>query len=176
MNATKVSVKLYAEEAKNESIEPYIVVFHRWIQNGTLDEMVFDVADYTHVPRGTGVLLVGHASDYAIDQDEGRAGLLYRRKRDLPGGIPLVQDALSRVLRARDILSRETELTGPRSFGTKELLFRFPDRLHVKNDDAGFEVAKPAVEAALEELLPGASYSLSCEGDAREPLTIRARA
>lgn len=175
MNATKISVKLYAEEATDQPLDSYIPVFHRWIQKGSLDEMVFDVADYTHVPRGTGVLLVGHASDYAIDETEGRPGLVYARKRDLPDGAALVHDALSRALKARDLLASESTLEGPRGFGTKELRFQFPERLHLKNDDAGLASVKPAVEAALEALLPGATYTLTREGDPRQPLTVRAR-
>lgn len=173
MDATKVQVKLYAEEATDAPLDSYIPVFHRFIQQKKLSEMVYDVADYTHVPRGTGVLLVGHASDYAIDQGEGRPGLLYSRKRGLPEGAALVTDGLSRALAARELLAAES-VDGPRKFGTKEVLFRFPDRLRLKNDDASFEKAKPAVEAALAQLLPAANYTLSREGEPREPLTIRA--
>lgn len=175
MNATKISVKLYAAEATGEPLDAYIPIFHRFIQKGSLDEMVFDVADYTHVPHGTGVLLVGHASDYAIDEGEGRPGLLYTRKRDLPAGTPLVRDALSRALRARDILASESDVKGPRAFTTQEILFQFPERLYFQNDDAGFAAVKPAIEAALKELLPEAKYSLTREGEVREPLTVRAQ-
>lgn len=175
MNGTKVQVKLYAQEKTNASLEPYIRVFHRFIQENSLGEMVFDVADYTHVPQGTGVLLVGHGSDYSIDQSEGRVGLLYSRKRDLPEGASLVQDALARALKAKELLEKEN-VEAPCAFGTKEVLFRFPERLHWKNDDASFVKAKPMVEAALKELLSGMSYTLSREGEPREPLTIRAKA
>lgn len=176
MNATKVQVKLYAEEAVELPIDPYVSLFHRWIQKSVLDEMVYDVASYTHVPEGTGVLLVGHACDYSIDQSEGRPGLLYSRKRDLPQGSSLVQDALGRALRARELLASEPAIDAPRAFGTREVLFRFPDRLHMQNDDQSFAAVRPFVEAALKELLPGASYQLSREGEPREPLTIRAQA
>jgi hypothetical protein len=175
MDAKKVQVKLYAQEKTDASLEPYIRVFHRFIQENTLSEMVYDVADYTHVPKGTGVLLVGHASDYSIDESEGRPGLLYFRKRDLPAGATLVKDALSRALAARDLLGKES-VDAPRAFGTKEVLFRFPDRVHLKNDEASFQKAKPAVEAALAELLPEGKYALTREGEPREPLTIRAKA
>jgi hypothetical protein len=173
MDAKKVQVKLYAEEKTDAPLDGYIPVFHRFIQQQKLSEMVYDVADYTHVPRGTGVLLVGHASDYAIDQSEGRPGLLYSRKRDLPDGTPLVTDGLSRALEAIELLASES-VEAPRKFGTKEVLFRFPERLHLSNDDESFEKAKPAVEAALKELLPSVAYTLSREGEPREPLTIRA--
>jgi len=176
MKSTKIQVKLYATDNTEGSLESYIPVFHRWVKDDIPAEMVFDVADYTHVPHGNGVLLVGHACDYAIDQGEGRPGILYSRKRDLPEGAPLVKDALARVLDAAKLLDADKEITGPKAFVTKEILFAFPDRLHLSNDEASFEHAKPAVEEALSALLPGVSYSLSREGDPRQPLTIRASA
>jgi hypothetical protein len=176
MDATKVQIKLYAKQAKEASLSSYIPVFHRWVRNAIPEEMVFDVADYTHVPKGTGVLLVGHAADYAIDQGEDRPGILYSRKRDLPEGAQLVEDALRRVLVAAQTLDADPEVKGPKDFSTSELLIRFPERLHLKNDDSSFEKAKPFVEAALKALLPGSTYKLKRVGEAREPLSIRAEA
>ncbi|HXS19036.1 MAG TPA: hypothetical protein VN764_17680 [Polyangiaceae bacterium] len=169
----KVQVKLYAQSGTDKSLHPFIVLFHTWIQKDALGEMVFDVADYTHVPQGTGVLLVGHGSDYAIDQSEGRVGVLYTRKRDLPDKAPLLNDALSRALRAAELLN-QAKLDAPGAFEHQEILFRFPDRLHLRNDDASFEQVRPAIEAALTALLPVRRYTLRREGEAREPLTVRA--
>lgn len=176
MLSSKIQVKLYADADSENSLESYIPVFHRWVRESVLDEMVFDVADYTHVPHGTGVLLVGHASDYALDQSEGRPGLMYYRKREAPEGAALVKDGLARALNAAKLLDADADVKGPKSFGTKEVLFRFTDRLNVKNDDESFDAAKPAIEAALSELVPGTSFSLSREGEPRAPLTIRAKA
>ncbi len=172
---TKVQIKLYAEKDQDKPLESYIPLFHRWIQKQSLDEMVFDVADYTHVPRGPGVLLVGHASDYALDEGEGRPGLLYCRKRDLPAGQSLVSDALRRAKNAAALIDADPDVQGPRGFSHKEILIRFPERLYVTNDDAGFNAVKDLVEAALIEHFPGSSYSLAREGEARAPLTLRAK-
>ncbi len=176
MKSTKVQIKLYANAETNQSLESYIPVFHRWIRDSIPEEMVFDVADYTHVPWGNGVLLVGHACDYAIDQGQGRAGILYSRKRDLPPGEDLVQDALRRVLQAAKILDADSQVQGPKKFGVQEIWMAFPDRLHLANDDASFEQVRPAIEQALQALLPKAQYQLVREGDPREPLTVVARA
>ena len=46
-----------------------------------LPELLIDVANYAHVPKGPGVVLIGHGSDYFMDEGEGRLGLLYNRKR-----------------------------------------------------------------------------------------------
>ena len=45
---------------------------------------MIDVANYAHVPKGPGVALIGHGTDYFIDEGEGRLGLLYNRKRGAP--------------------------------------------------------------------------------------------
>ncbi len=176
MDVRKVQVKLFAGVGQDKSLESFIPVFHRWIREDALGEMLMDVADYTHVPRGPGVLLVGHASDYSIDQGEDRPGLLYSRKRDLPPGAELIKDAISRALKAAELLNSDDAVSGPKDFGTQEMMFAFPDRLHVKNDDAGLDLVKPYLEAALKELVPGKNFSLSREGDPRAPLTIRAKA
>src|SRR5690606_5668475 len=94
-----------------EDAEKFVPVFHRWIRDDVLDELVIDVADYTHVPEGPGVVLVGHGSDYYVDLAENRPGLLYSRKRDLPEGANLIDDALRRALNAVRLLEEEAGLT-----------------------------------------------------------------
>src|SRR5207302_8211566 len=54
-----------------------IEVFHRFIQQGLVEGLILDVADYRHVRHGPGVLLVGHDIDYGINH----AGLTVTRKR-----------------------------------------------------------------------------------------------
>ena len=169
----KVQIKLYAETGVDQPLDAFIPLFHSWIQKNALGEMVYDVADYTHVPQGPGVLLVGHGSDYAVDEGEGRPGLFYSRKRDLPDGVSLMNDALSRAFKAAELLN-SAGLPGPSAFGRKEMLFRFPERVFLTNDDASFELVRPALATSLAEMLPGSTYTLTREGEPREPLTIRA--
>lgn len=172
----KIQVKLFTDNLWPDHLESFVPVFHRWIREDVLDEMVIDVADYTHVPEGPGVVLIGHAADYYVDAHENRPGLIYSRKRDLPEGAHLVEDALRRVLRGAEILATEAELSTKPVFSQQEILLRLPERLYVQNDDASFERVRGDVSAALERVFPGRTFTLSREGDPREPLTIRARA
>lgn len=176
MNATKVQVKIYSENLQVEDAEQFVPVFHRWIRDSVLDEMVIDVADYTHVPEGPGVVLVGHGSDYYVDVADNRPGLLYSRKRALPEGVDLVEDGLRRALNATRLLGEEASLATKPVFSTRELLIRIPDRLHMQNDEESFARVRDNVAAALERVLPGQKFELTREGDRREPLTLRARA
>lgn len=176
MNASKIQVKLFADNLRADELEPFVPVFHRWIRDSVLDEMVIDVADYTHVPEGPGVVLIGHGSDYYVDAGENRPGLLYSRKRDLPEGAHLVEDGLRRALRAAELLGKESELTTKPTFSHREVLIRIPDRLSLQNDDASFEGVRADVTAALERVFPERKFALTREGEPREPLTVRARA
>lgn len=176
MNFTKLQVKIYSDNLRLDDAEKFVPVFHRWIRDNVLDEMVIDVADYTHVPDGPGVVLIGHGSDYYVDLSEKRPGVLYSRKRSLPEGVDLVEDALRRALNAARLLAVEESLEEKPAFSTAELLIRIPERLHLQNDDASFELVKGTLEAALGRVLPNQRFELTREGEVREPLTIRARA
>lgn len=172
--ASKVMVKLFARPGAPAAAE-LIPVFHRWITEQKLEELVIDVADYSHVHEGPGVILIGHEGDYYYDFGEGRPGLLYSQKRDaedaeldFAGRLKL---ALSRAKIAEGLLSEDGL-----SFEGNEVLIRIPDRLHVKNDEASFEAAQPIVAQVLKEAFGDqVAVNLSQEGDVREPLTLRAK-
>jgi hypothetical protein len=84
------------------ALDTFIPVFHHWIQAQRLDDVLIDVADYRHVPHGPGVLLIGHDAQYAMDQSEGRLGLLYSRRREFQGKLRFRTDTLQ--LRINDRL------------------------------------------------------------------------
>ncbi|MEX2393577.1 MAG: rhodanese-like domain-containing protein [Actinomycetota bacterium] len=76
MNPLRLSVRLDATTAIRD-LDPAIEVFHRFIQQGLVEGLILDVADYRHVQHGPGVLLVGHDIDYGINH----TGLTVTRKR-----------------------------------------------------------------------------------------------
>jgi hypothetical protein len=107
-------------------LERAIPVFHRWIQERALDELMVDVADYTHVPEGPGVVLVCHDAIYALDGGGGELGLLYRRRRETHpslGAIATLDDRLvsvfRRALAACVRLEGERDLAGLRFAGDR---------------------------------------------------------
>lgn len=172
---TRIQVKLFASPAADVPSRAVIPVFHRWIQTHAIDELLIDVTDYGHVPRGPGVLLIGHESDYGYDLGEGRAGLLYTRKRGGSDDLgERIHDATRRALRAAHLLESDGSLA-PLRFDTRELLFRFPDRLHAPNDAATLEALRASLGSTCDRIWSGAAHTLSREGDPRAPLTVVAR-
>ena len=75
-----VNIKIFAQADKSFNVTDAIPVFHRWIQKRNLPEMLIDVADYSHVPEGPGVLLIAHEANYSLDCARNQLGLLYNRK------------------------------------------------------------------------------------------------
>ena len=170
-HAERVQVKLYASGHEALKVQDLIPVFHEWIREdrlSALSEFVIDVADYSHVPNGPGVVLIGHASDYYYDQSQGRPGLMYSRKRDHEGDLGArLKDALHRTAFACQRLQKDT----PLSFSATELLIKVPDRLHVKNNDKGYSAFIDHVGETLKSTV--GDFEATREGDPRAPLTVR---
>ena len=62
-------------DAEEADLEQIVELFHQWVADQSMPEMLIDIADYRHVPDGPGSVLVGLESDYAIDHAGGRYGL-----------------------------------------------------------------------------------------------------
>jgi len=143
----RVSVKFFADPDPGAALDldPFIALFHGFIQEKALPGLLLDVADYAHVPDGPGVMLIGHAIDYAIDRSGGRTGLLAVRKRcrTLPLADSL-RDALRMGLVAMHAIHESVD-TGLR-FSTADCEIRIFDRLAAPNDAATFADESPFPE------------------------------
>lgn len=159
MHAQKLQLKLYLtpESATALDLEAFIPVFHRWIRDSALPELLIDVANYAHVPEGPGVVLIGHGSDYFLDLGEGRPGILHNRKRAGLAEPERLWDLARRTLYAATLLEGDAAVAGKVRFATNELLFRINDRLAAPSAD-------PATFAAIEGELGGFVKRLFPEG------------
>jgi hypothetical protein len=174
MDAQKLQLKIFVapDAARALAPEDFIPVFHRWLKERLLPELMIDVANYGHVPEGPGVVLIGHGSDYFLDEGAGRLGLLHNRKR---AGVPptaRLGDLARRTLHAAVLLEREPALGGKVRFATNELLFRVNDRLVAPNDDATFAALKPELEAFAGKIFAG-PVELAREGGPKDLFAVR---
>jgi hypothetical protein len=170
-------VKLFEKGAPEVSLAEIVTVFHRWIQQKTIDEPLIDVADYKHVTGGPGILLVGFESSYAFDIGEGRRGLAYVRKRNQ--GTDLSESlaaSLGRLAVAALLLQSAPAMQGRLSFDPAELQITFLDRLTSPNSEDSFRSVVSEVERALGRLEGGGSAVISRIADnVRRPLRLHVR-
>ena len=86
MDLQKIGIKFFLKNEKSFSSKDYIPLFHQWIQNKSIsDHLLIDVADYSHVLDGPGVMLMTHEGHFSLDQEGMIPGMLYMRKIDLEG-------------------------------------------------------------------------------------------
>jgi hypothetical protein len=177
MDLHKFGIKFFTPDAAKFDILRLIPVYHHWIQQRALEDMLIDVADYSHVPAGPGVMLIAHEGNYALDETGHERGVLYYSKHPLTGELP-ERFALvaSKALKAARLLAEDAALEGALKARGNELQFFANDRLVAPNTDAAFAELEPALRSFLTRLYAGANYTLVREADAKERLSVRVRA
>ena len=177
MDAHKLQLKIFVSPESARAIDPeaFIPIFHRWIKDHVLPELMIDVANYLHVPKGPGVVLIGHGADYFMDEGEERLGLLYNRKRSGPPPADRLSDLARRTLHVAALLEKEPTLAGKLRFATGELLFRVNDRLAAPSGagEAAFASVRPALEALAAKLYGAGSFEITRTGGPKDLLAAR---
>ncbi len=146
MEIEKLNVKFFVTETSQTSLTAFIDVFHGWIQ--ATDGIYHDVADYSHMDAGPGIVLVAHEANVSIDEVGGRRGLLYSRRGPLQGSN---QERLRTVFRHALENCRKVEndpsLQGKVQFRGEEVLVLVNDR-QLESLDEEFEV-KPGTQISF---------------------------
>ncbi len=176
MLSERLQLKLYLEPSQpgqHFEVEALIPVFHRFIRDQVIKELLIDVVDYSHVPDGPGVVLIGHAADYYVGALDGAYGLVYSLKRGSAGPGERFSDSLRRLINAARLLEQESGLK--LRFKTNELSLRLTDRLRAPNDDETFASTRAEVEALLGGVY-GAAPRIERLPSRKEPLGLRIHA
>ncbi|MFP6687630.1 MAG: hypothetical protein VB934_23120 [Polyangiaceae bacterium] len=171
MQITKATARIYTTKS---SLTPsdLRILFHEWIQQDALDELLLDVADYSHVPKGPGVLLVAHECYVGFDDADGRFGLSWRARQDaLAPAAESWRHAVSRLLVAARTAERrfDKELT----FDGAQLVLGCNDRLHAPHGEASYSALQGALEAVASEVYPGADCKIEPVGEPRQCFRAR---
>ncbi|SRR5690554_2951935 len=176
MNLHKIGVKVLAQNGDSVDLVELIPVFHRWIQTAAVEDLLIDVADYSHVHQGPGVMIIAHEGDYAFDESRGRRGIVYYSKHALGGELADRLAIVTRkALKACQRLSAEREAGGV-SFPGNELEIFANDRLLAPNTDETHETLAPVITAFLDKLYGEGAYEIERENDPRERYALRVRA
>jgi hypothetical protein len=170
----KFGIKLFAVDAKGFDILKLIPMYHRWIQQKALEDLLIDVADYSHVPAGPGIMLIAHEGNYALDETGHERGIVYYSKHALAGELPerFVQVA-RKVVQAALLMTGDADLNGQLKVPGNHLQFFANDRLVAPNTDAAYAELEPTLRGFLDRLYAGAAYTLVRESDPKERLSVR---
>ena len=155
MELQHLNFKFFVEPPYPE-LEPFVPVFHRWIQQQVFSPaMLIDVADYSHVKDGPGVVLIGHEYDYNLDQTGGRLGLRFSQKASIEGSnAEVLKRSFQTALAGLALLEGET--AHPIRFSRNDFEISVNDRAIAPNNLETLEKFRPDVEAFLKSALGGA--------------------
>lgn len=174
MDLQKLNVKFFVADSNRVPLETFIHIFNSWIQASGGE--YYDIADYSHLHDGPGVLLIAHEANISIDETGGRRGLLYNRKQLLQGAN---QEKLRGVFQAAlencQRIEKEPSLQGKLRFTGSEVLFLINDRLVVPNTEETFHAVKPDLQNLGETLYGGGEFSLDHMADPRERFSVLIR-
>ncbi|SRR6266498_4089652 len=168
-----INVKLLVKDPEKVDLQAAVSIFHTWIQGQIFDELLLDVADYSHVPDGPGVMLIGHEADYALDNTDGRLGIRYNRKAPLLGSNrDRLQQAAVASLRAFERLAQDLKL----HFNGRDVEVVVNDRLLAPNNQGTGSAAEPEFKDLFGRLFAGVDYALTYPSEPRRLFGVNAKA
>jgi hypothetical protein len=169
----RLNVKFFLADSTALSPEQAFRVFNDWIPR-TTDEVLVDVADYSHLAEGPLTLLVGHEANYCLDNGRGELGLLYSRKQPLSGSLSArLALVLQAALKACCRLEQEPDLAGKVKFRGDEFLLIANDRRRAANGEDGAKTLRAALEPVLVKLFAGAPFAVERDADPLLRLNLR---
>jgi hypothetical protein len=174
LESPEVSVKLFVVDAAGVRLKELIPVFHRWIKEDLLeDELQIDVANYEHVPKGPGIVLVCDKAHYYFDVRAGRAGLRYRGRRETRAtGAEAVRRAFRAALHAARLLEADPVLDGRYRFRTDDVEFGIYDRLLAPSDVSTLVAIRPELDEAVRGLYGTDDVAIELSSGPREPFMV----
>lgn len=171
MEIQKLAVKVFAEKPDSIPLTDFIGVFHGWIQ--ATDGLYHDVADYSHMPAGPGIVLVANRANLGIDETDNRRGLLFTQKAPVGGSNgEVLKAAVRAALENCRKLENDTKLKGELKFSGREIAIAVNDRLQGPNTDTAFAELKPEVENVARVLFAGTAFTVERDSDPRQRLNV----
>lgn len=170
MKTRRIELSLPIEPGTLPDPEAAVPVFHAWIRDRALAEVLVDVARYGHVANAPAVILVGQSGDYAIEVTPGGQRFVAVRKRDAASDADRLVDVAESLMTAAKLFSAALPRVGYR---TDELTLRVLDRLNAPNTPETFTRIAEEVGAFARAWL--GDVQLEHVADLAAPLTIRIR-
>jgi hypothetical protein len=179
----RISIKIHSEAPASISLDPFLDIFGRWRHDKAHPAEWIDLADYAHVPKGPGIMLIGVKAMFSFDLTDPAAGLLYITRRGLSGNSEQrIKSALRSAFDLSKRLTAEKNYPAAAKLRTDRIELRLLDRLVTPNTLATDAAMRPAIDTALNaafgagvyQLTPvsehGAPYGYDVKTDKAEPL------
>ena len=173
MDLQKFGVKLFFNTNGSYPSKDFIPVFHNWIQDKAIDDhLLIDVADYSHIPDGPGVMLIAHEGNFSLDQESLQPGIMYMRKTEIAGSFTeRFNKVLSTVIKAANRLS-EKDVSKKVDFKLNSFRFIANDRLYAENTADNQHLYQQKIQQSLNGKYPESQFEFGDVSDKNERLAF----
>jgi hypothetical protein len=156
MDLQKISLKILTDAPVTLNLDPFLAIFGRWRAEGWVD-----LADYAHMVRGPGIVLIGHHANFSFDMGSAAPGILYLSKKGLEGAPDeRVRQVFAACFDMTRCLIAEPEFPSGVHLRTGALELVFNDRLETPNTPETDRALRPAIESVLDRLYGTGAWRL----------------
>ncbi len=121
-------------ELIDPNLKSFIPIFNKWIQNNNIPQhTLINVADYTHIPFGPGIMLIAFEGNFGIGYEEHGLGFSYNRKTNFnesEESIKMIKDILDISIA---LILNDSGIKEKIQFSNEYILFS-NDRFEYKNN------------------------------------------
>ena len=168
MELQHIGAKIFVEGELSIDLARFIDVFHAWVREQSMAELLVDVADYRHVSSGPGVMLIGHQADYNMDHAGGLFGLRYIRKAALDGdNNSRFRQALASAAHACVRLEEQFASDGPLTFSRNRFELVVNDRALAPNTVETYAACEPELKSSLQSIFGSDAFQIDHHTDPR---------
>jgi hypothetical protein len=177
MELQHFNIKIFVEGDFNVDRTAIIAVFHDWVREQSLGELLIDVADYRHVPNGPGILVIGHQADYSMDHTDGRWGLRYNRKAPQDGtNDDRLRQSIVAACHACRLLETHFKADGPLRFERNAFQIVVNDRALAPNTTETLEACQIEWKRFLTDALGHSDFHFEKPEETRKLVGVRVTA
>ena len=165
----RIQIKILSDAPAGLNLDPFLKIFGRWRTEKEHPAEWVDLADYAHVPRGPGIVLIGQRCNLAFDLADPAPGIFYAAKKRLTGShLERILAAMKSCLELSKRLVEEEEFPQGLNLRTDSFELRFSDRLETPNTAATDQELRPAVQQVFNLLYGECGYELHLQPDPQE--------
>lgn len=166
MDLQRIDLKAQLDAPRDVKLDPLLGIFGRWRNDKDHPARWVDLADYAHMSRGAGVVLIGKQGMFGVTRFDPGLGLLYSGRSEYDGSCEKrFIESFRRHLALATVLLREPDYPAELKTLTGSWELSLNDRLNFPNNEETDRLLRPPIQAALDKLFGPGSYETTTESD-----------
>lgn len=166
MDLQRIDLKALLAAPRDVKLDALLGIFARWRNDKDHPARWVDLADYAHMSRGAGVVIVGKQGMFGVTRFDPGLGLFYSGRAEYEGSYEKrIIESFRRHLALAAALHREPDYPAELKTLTGSWELSINDRLNFPNSEETNRLLRPPIQAAIDKLFGPGSYEIHAEND-----------